>query len=161
VLAAAIALTLFDSTSADAAVKGRAIAVRKVPSRVVQPRARVVQPRVKQVGKITKGTPGLVKKGTSTALVKKGTSTSFPKKSVSGTGKLTPRSLPLHKAAAGNNFLKARLAVPQNIKPKLTLTKSPALKFHPHFAPFVQRHWKKAFFWIAVAGIGYLTIPEL
>ena len=28
-------------------------------------------------------------------------------------------------------------------------------------APFVQRHWKKAFFWVAVAGIGYLTIPEI
>jgi hypothetical protein len=35
------------------------------------------------------------------------------------------------------------------------------LKFRPRFAPFVQRHWKKAFFWVAVAGIGYLTIPEL
>jgi len=27
--------------------------------------------------------------------------------------------------------------------------------------PFVQRHWRAPFFWAAVAGIGYLTIPEL
>ena len=25
----------------------------------------------------------------------------------------------------------------------------------------MQRHWKKAFFWVAVAGVGYLTVPEL
>jgi len=27
--------------------------------------------------------------------------------------------------------------------------------------PFVQRHWRNPFFWATVAGIGYLTIPEL
>ena len=82
-------------------------------------------------------------------------------KSKIGTGTLNLRSLPLHKAAAGNAFLKGRLAVPQNIRPKLTLTHAPGLKFRPRFSPFVQRYWKKAFFWVAVAGIGYLTIPEL
>jgi hypothetical protein len=25
----------------------------------------------------------------------------------------------------------------------------------------VQRHWRRPFFWAAIAGIGYLTIPEL
>jgi hypothetical protein len=67
----------------------------------------------------------------------------------------------LHKAAAGTALLKGRLAPPQNIKPKLTLTHAPSLKFRPRFAPFVQRPWRKAFFWVALAGIGYLTIPEL
>jgi len=27
--------------------------------------------------------------------------------------------------------------------------------------PFVQRHWRRAFVWAVVAGVGYLTIPEL
>jgi hypothetical protein len=157
VLATAVALTLFDATPADAAVQRRAVTVRKVPSRSVQPRV-----QHKHTGKITKGTSStFVKKGTSSAFIKKGTSSTFVKKTTIGTGTLNLRSLPLHKAAPGNAFLKGRLALPQNIKPKLTVTKAPALKFHPRFAPFVQRHWKKAFFWVAVAGIGYLTIPEL
>lgn len=150
-LAASVALTLFDATPAEAAVKSRAVVVRKVPSRVVQPRV-----LSKPTGRST-----LVKKGTSTTFVKKGTSSAFVKKTTLGTGTLNLRSLPLHKASAGNQFLKARLAVPPNLKPKLTLTKAPALKFQPKFAPFVQRHWKKAFFWVAIAGIGYITIPQL
>ena len=146
-LATAVALTLFDATPADAAVQRRAVTVRKVPSRSVQPRV-----QHKHTGKITKGTSStFVKKGTSSAFIKKGTSSTFVKKTTIGTGTLNLRSLPLHKAAPGNAFLKGRLALPQNIKPKLTVTKAPALKFH----------WKKAFFWVAVAGIGYLTIPEL
>src|SRR5437868_9820889 len=49
-LAAAVALTLFDASPADAAVQRRAVTVRKVPSRVVQPRvhhkpaARITKP---------------------------------------------------------------------------------------------------------------------
>lgn len=56
--------------------------------------------------------------------------------------------------------LKPRVALPVNMAPKLTLVKPPKMALAPKFAPFVQRHWKKAFFWVAVAGIGYLTIPE-
>jgi len=26
--------------------------------------------------------------------------------------------------------------------------------------PFVQRHWRRAFYWVAIAGLGYLTVPE-
>jgi hypothetical protein len=165
-VAAAVALTLFDATPTDAAVKNRAVVVRKVPSRTVQPRT-----LSKPVAKITK-TPSttfvkkgtsttFVKKGTSSAFVKKGTSSTFVKKTSIGPGTLNLRSLPKHKAAVGNQFLKGRVAVPQNFKPKLTLTKAPALKFQKNFAPFIQRHWKKAFFWVAIAGIGYVTIPQL
>ena len=111
-LAAAVALTLFDATPADAAVQRRAVTVRKVPSRSVQPRVH------KPAGKITKGTSTtFVKKGTSSAFIKKGTSSTFVKKTTIGTGTLNLRSLPLHKAAPGNAFLKGRLALPQNIKP--------------------------------------------
>src|SRR4029079_1663673 len=38
---------------------------------------------------------------------------------------------------------------------------APVVNLRPRFAPFVQRHWRRAFFWAAVAGVGYLTIPEL
>lgn len=71
------------------------------------------------------------------------------------------KGLPLLKPTTQTAFLKPRLALPQNVQPKLTLVKPPKLAVGPKFAPFVQRHWKKAFFWVAVAGIGYLTIPEL
>ena len=37
----------------------------------------------------------------------------------------------------------------------------PKAQFQYRLAPFVQRQWKKAFFWVAIAGIGYLTIPEI
>ena len=124
-----------------------------------------MQPRVhRPVGtakKFTKPPSTFVKKGAPSTFVKKGTSSNFVRKSTIGTGTLNLRRLPLHKAAAGNAFLKGRLAVPQHIRPKLTLTHAPGKKFHHHLSPFVQRHWKKAFFWVAVAGIGYLTIPEL
>src|SRR4029079_4589960 len=167
VAAAVVALTLFDATPTDAAVKGRSFtrSVQRAPSRAVQPRAH------RSVGnKVTKSTSTFVKKGssqnfvkksTSTNFVKKGTTSNFVKKSTIGTGTLNLRRLPVHKAAVGNQFLKGRVAIPQNIKPKLTLTHAPGKKFHHNFAPFVQRHWKKAFFWVAVAGIGYVTIPSL
>ena len=165
VTAAVVALTLFDATPTEAAVQRRAVTVRKMPTRTVQPR--VHKPAVKRVTKGTsnivkkRATPTIVKKGTPATFVKKGSPPSFVKKATIGKGTLNLRRLPLHKAAAGNALLKGRLGVPQNIKPKLTLTHIPAKKFHYHFSPFVQRHWKKAFFWVAVAGIGYITIPEL
>ena len=160
-VAAVVALTLFDAAPTQAAVQRRAVTVRKVqrvPSRTVQPR---IHKPTGNANKITKGTSTFVKKGTSSTFVKKGTSSAFVKKSTIGTGTLNLRRLPVHKAAVGNQFLKGRVVVPQNIRPKLTLTHAPGLKFRPRFAPFIQRHWKGAFFWIAVAGIGYLTIPEL
>jgi hypothetical protein len=150
VLAGAImALTLFDASPLEAAYRGQTGV--KVPSRPVQPRA-LQRPSIKR--------STFVKKGTARSF-KQGTATGFVKKNKIGSGTLNLRSLPRQKAVAGSALLKGRLAVPQNIKPKLTLTKAPSLKFRPRFAPFVQRHWRRAFFWIAIAGIGYLTIPEL
>lgn len=157
--AAVVALALFDATPADAATKARTITVHKAPV------VRRVQPRVhRPVGtakKFTKTPSTFVKKGTRSTFVKKGTSSAFVKKTTIGGGALNLRRLPLHKAAAGNAFLKGRVGVPQHIRPKLTLTHVPGKKFHHHLSPFVQRHWKKAFFWVAVAGVGYLTVPEL
>ncbi len=60
----------------------------------------------------------------------------------------------------GGRAAKPRVALPVNVAPKLTLVKPPKMALAPKFTPFVLRHWKKAFFWVAVAGIGYLTIPE-
>jgi predicted RNA-binding Zn ribbon-like protein len=152
-VAAVVGFALFDVVPAEAAKSGRFVAVHKAPSRTLQPRMH--KPTTRSTTRST-----FVKKGT-TRNFKKGTATTFLKKSTIGSGKLNLRSLPRQKAVASTAFLKGRLAVPPGVKPKLTLTKGPSLKFRPRFAPFVQRHWKGAFFWIAVAGIGYLTIPEL
>jgi hypothetical protein len=76
-------------------------------------------------------------------------------------GKLTLAKLPLLKANAGNANLVGRLGVPTGLKPKLTLAHVPNANVKLRLAPFIQRQWKKAFFWVAIAGVGYLTVPEL
>ena len=69
--------------------------------------------------------------------------------------------VPFHKPASGKLGLTGRLGVPKQIKPKLALGQAPMGDHKHRFAPFVQRHWKKAFVWVAIAGIGYVTVPEL
>jgi hypothetical protein len=96
-----------------------------------------------QVSKINKGT---LHKTVSSGLVQKTA--------------LNAGKLPTFKAVSGNSHLLGRLNVPKNLTPKLALTRAPRADLHARFAPFVQRNWKKAFFWVSVAGIGYLTIPE-
>lgn len=75
-------------------------------------------------------------------------------------GKGALRNLPVSKAVAGAGLTRGRVAVPNNLRPKLTLTRPPAVALRPRFLPFVQRHWRRPFFWATLAGIGYLTIPE-
>ena len=76
-------------------------------------------------------------------------------------GKGVARNLPVSKAVAGSAVARGRVAVPANVRPRLTLVNAPVANLRPRFAPFVQRHWRRAFFWAAVAGVGYLTIPQL
>jgi hypothetical protein len=76
-------------------------------------------------------------------------------------GKGVARNLPVSKAVAGSAVARGRVAVPPNVRPRLTLVNAPAAHLRPRFAPFVQRHWRRAFFWTAIAGVGYLTIPQL
>jgi hypothetical protein len=76
-------------------------------------------------------------------------------------GKGPARNLPVSKAVAGSASINSRIAVPKNLRPRLTLVRAPLATFRPRLAPFVQRHWRRAFFWAAVAGVGYLTIPAL
>jgi hypothetical protein len=95
------------------------------------------------------------------SVLKKGTTSSFVNKSALSTGKLNLAKLPMHKAVVGKSNLVGRLNVPKNLKPKLMLAKAPKADLHLRLKPFVQRHWKSAFFWVAVAGIGYVTVPEL
>ena len=83
-----------------------------------------------------------------------------------GAGKGTLRNLPVGKAIAGGAIAggaiaAGRVAVPGNLRPKITLTRGPHVSLRPRLVPFVQRHWRHPFFWAAVAGLGYLTIPEL
>lgn len=70
------------------------------------------------------------------------------------------RNLPVSQAVAGNAVARGRVAVPPNVRPRLTLVRAPAAYLRPRFTPFVQRHWRRAFFWAAVTGVGYLTIPQ-
>lgn len=76
-------------------------------------------------------------------------------------GRNALRNLPVSKAVAGTALTRGRVAVPKNLRPRVTLTRAPAIAFRPRLLPFVQRHWRNPFFWATVAGIGYLTIPEL
>jgi hypothetical protein len=76
-------------------------------------------------------------------------------------GKGVARNLPVSKAVAGGASINGRVAVPKNLRPRLTVIRPPHVSFRPRLAPFVQRHWRHAFFWAAVAGIGYLTVPDL
>jgi hypothetical protein len=69
--------------------------------------------------------------------------------------------LAVHKPLLHTSILNGRLNVPHNLKPKLTLTKLPNVQFQKKMGPFVQKYWKKPFFWVALAGIGYITVPEL
>jgi hypothetical protein len=66
-----------------------------------------------------------------------------------------------HNSQLHPSILNGRLSVPHNLKPKLTLTKLPNAQFQKKMGPFVQKYWKKPFFWVALAGIGYVTVPEL
>jgi hypothetical protein len=102
------------------------------------------EPRIKNVTKINK------------SVIKTVSSSRGP-----GSGKLAFAKLPLFKASAGKANLVGRLSVPTGLKPKLTLAHLPNANFKLRLAPFVQRQWKKAFFWVAIAGVGYLTVPEI
>ena len=70
-------------------------------------------------------------------------------------------NLPIFTSVAGSTFFKGRLNVPQNIKPKLTFLKPANTQFQKKMGPFVQKYWNKPYFWVALAGIGYITVPEL
>jgi hypothetical protein len=109
------------------------------------------EPRIKHVTKINKSVLKTVSPSRNGLASRSGL----------GTGKLTLAKLPHFKASAGNAKLVGRLSVPTGLKPKLTLAHVPNANFKLRLAPFVQRQWKKAFFWVAIAGVGYLTVPEL
>jgi hypothetical protein len=168
--AIAVALALFDSTPAEAA-RNRSVTVRRAPAAtVVKPRTLQRQvktrhvPKVKIEKKIVTKTPLKLKTDkkiiTKTPLVGTGSAAAFVKK---GGPQLKLKGLPITKAVASTPMRAGRVSLPtkKDFKPKLALAKPPKVQLQYRMAPFVQRHWKKAFFWVAVAGIGYLTIPEI
>jgi hypothetical protein len=154
-VAIAVAVTLFDPTPAEAAQRR---VVRKTQSTTVIKRS--VQPRTLRHVKTHHAPKLKVEKKviTKTPLIGTGSAAAFAKK---GGSQLNLGRLPITTAVAGTALRAGRVGLPQNVKPKLTLTHAPKAQFQHRMAPFVQRHWKKAFFWVAVAGIGYLTIPEI
>lgn len=174
-MAAVMTVTMLESTPADAAE--RKFVVRKVQKKALvvktTPKQSHVVRHMRRVQKHSVAKPLITKKQLTTTkliktkplpLLKKGTTPVFVKKGGPDIklGKVNVGKLPVFKPVAASAALKARVGVPmQNFKPKLTLMKAPKPQFAHKLSPFVQRHWKKAFFWVAVAGIGYLTIPEL
>ena len=74
---------------------------------------------------------------------------------------ITEDKLAVRQTPAHTSLLKGRLTVPQNLKPRLTLTKLANAQFQKKMGPFVQKYWKKPFFWVLLAGVGYVTVPEL
>jgi len=159
--ASAMALALFDATVAEAA-SNRSFAARSVSRTLVAKRQVNRQPTVLKKKVVTKKiatTPKLVKKAPS-KLIAKGPTHKFVAKNGLKLGKAKLANLPVHKAVVGNTLFKGRLGVPQNVKPKLTLMVAPKKQFQMRMSPFIQKHWKKSFFWVAVAGLGYITVPE-
>src|SRR5262249_38560409 len=57
-------------------------------------------------------------------------------------GKKIAGNLPVSKAVAGTPSIKGRVALPNNVRPKLTLVRAPVVGLRPRFAPFVQRYWR-------------------
>ena len=171
--ASAMALALFDVTAAEAA-KGRSSFSANSGSRMMvakrqtQPRVKVKQQAIVKKNFVAKKT-FVAKKVVTKKLVTKAPSKIVTKplkaklvaKNHLKFGKVKLKGLPVHKAVVGNKLFKAKLAVPLNIKPKFTVLKAPKPQFQKMMGPFVQKHWKKAFFWVAVAGVGYVTVPEL
>lgn len=173
-VAALVAIAAFDATPAEAR-KGMSFSgggrsamgsrpVSRAPKTLSlgsKPRltARRIEPKIKlttksvgsklKVGKIDKG------------VLSKGPSTKLTQTHLFKPTKLNLASLPKHKGMLGKANLVGRLSVPKNMKPKLALGIGPKPHLKHAFTPFIQRHWKKSFFWVAVAGIGYLTVPEL
>jgi len=169
--ASAMALALFEATAAEAA-SNRTFAARSVSRTLVAKRQVTKQTTIVKKKVITKKvvtkqvltkkvikTPKLVTKVPS-KLISKGLHKFVVKNSGLKLGTVKIKNLPIHKAVAGNALFKARLGVPQGMKPKITLTIAPKKQYQLRMSPFIQKHWKKSFFWIAIAGIGYITVPE-
>ncbi len=169
--ASAFVLALFDATAAEAGMR-RSFSTNSgarmmVAKRQVQPRVQVKKvPVLKKnlaAKKIITKTPVTKKLATKAPakLVAKNGMPKFVAKNHLKLGKAKIKGLPVFKPVQTTKVLKGRLALPQNIKPKLTLTLAPKKQFQMGMSPFIQKHWKKSFFWVAVAGLGYITVPEL
>lgn len=82
---------------------------------------------------------------------------------IPGAGRIPTAHRALPVVARGPNFRHGpgRIAVPRGIPPRHTFARIPPAHFHGRFFPFVQRSWRGPIFWTFVAGVGFLTIPQL
>ena len=69
-------------------------------------------------------------------------------------------TLPARLTVPANALKLGRIAPPSNLIAKLTLSAPKPGFLATRFKPFLQRHWRTAFFWVAIPTIGYLTIPD-
>lgn len=70
------------------------------------------------------------------------------------------RNVPFRTTVRSTNIKLGRIAPPINIVPRLAVKAAPVKFAANRFKPFLQRHWRRAFFWIAIPTIGYITIPD-
>ncbi len=70
------------------------------------------------------------------------------------------RNVPFRATVRPTHLKLGRIAPPPNIVPRLAVKAAPVKFSVNRFKPFLQRHWRRAFFWIAIPTIGYITIPD-
>ena len=69
-------------------------------------------------------------------------------------------ALPSRLTVAAAGLRLGRIAPPANLITKLSLSAPKQGFVVNRFKPFLQRHWRSAFFWIAIPTVGYLTVPD-
>src|SRR5262245_29627049 len=70
------------------------------------------------------------------------------------------QKLPILLAMGGDATHVGILPVPVNLRPRITVLKPPGSAVRARLAAFVQRSWRGSFIWVAITGVGYITVPE-
>jgi len=68
--------------------------------------------------------------------------------------------LPIRPPMSGDATHIGRLSVPVNLRPTITVLKPPGSAMRARLATFVQRPWRGSFIWVAITGVGFITVPE-
>jgi hypothetical protein len=69
-------------------------------------------------------------------------------------------NVPVFATTPGDFTHRGRIGVPDNAHPRITLLQPPRPDVREGLLAFAQRPWRRRFVWVAVAGLGYLTVPE-
>jgi hypothetical protein len=146
--ALAVTVVLLDAPLAEAHGRGHVTTASTRPTRLVDRHER----RQRTQNKVTRVVKKKERAGKELVLHAKGSKTLHEARQ---------GNPPIFATAPGSAFFKGRLNVPQDIKPRLTFLTPANSQLQKKLGPFVQKYWKKPYFWVALAGIGYVTVPEL